>query len=524
MWVILLIDSYASILTADNLFGNRKCLYISNDQNSENNLLLGQVGIELLFPILFIIYFLISITFAITVVFLERRNIGATWAWLMVLFFLPGLGFLIYLLLGQNLSRRKIYKIQEDQIKFVESFIEEQLAELPNTSFNDPEAHRYTDMIYMNMKTAYSVYTQNNEVEIFTNGQAKFNSLFKSIEEATDHIHLMYYIVHDGLLGRSLIEILAQKAADGLQVRFLYDDVGSKDLPRHFFDKLKDAGGEVVAFFPSKIPYFNLRVNYRNHRKLAIIDGTQGYIGGFNIGDEYLGLDPFFGYWRDTHLKITGTGVLQMQAQFGLDWNLSSEKKIATNLRYFPTIETIGQVGLQIVSSGPNQSEEQIENAYVKMIHTAKKSIYLQSPYFIPDESLITAIKIAAYSGVHVKLMLPAKGDNKWVQWASFSYLTELLDAGVECYLYEKGFLHAKTMVIDGRISSVGTANLDNRSLKLNFEVNAFIYDSEIALRLEGIYNDDLKSCRRLTLAEHNKRPLSRKVKESIARLLSPIL
>ncbi|QGQ98296.1 cardiolipin synthase [Paenibacillus psychroresistens] len=478
----------------------------------------------MLFSILFIIYFLVSITFAVTVVFLERRNVGATWAWLMVLFFLPGLGFVIYLLLGQNLSRRKIYKIQEDRIKFVQSFIYDQLEELPHTKFNDPEAHRYMDMIYMNMKTAYSVYTQNNEVEIFTDGQAKFNSLFKSIEEAKDHIHLMYYIVHDGLLGRSLINVLSQKAAAGVQVRFLYDDVGSSDLPKHFFDKLIQAGGEVAAFFPSKIPYFNLRVNYRNHRKLAIIDGSHGYIGGFNIGDEYLGLDAFFGYWRDTHLKITGTGVLQMQAQFGLDWNLSSTKQIVTDLRYFPSLEPIGKVGLQIVSSGPNQSEEQIENAYVKMIHTAKDRVFLQSPYFIPDESLITALKIASYSGVTVKLMLPAKGDNRWVQWASFSYLEELLDAGVECYLYEKGFLHAKTIVIDGQVSSVGTANLDNRSLKLNFEVNAFMYDSGIAGQLEQIYLDDLKSCRQLTLTEHQQRPLSRKLKEAIARLLSPIL
>jgi cardiolipin synthase A/B len=478
----------------------------------------------LVFSILFIIYFLISITFAVTVVFLERRNIGATWAWLMVLFFLPGLGFVIYLLFGQNLSRRKIYKIQEDRIKFVESFIHDQLEELPNTAFNDPEAHRYMDMIYMNMKTAYSVYTQNNEVEIFTDGQSKFNSLFKSIEEATDHIHLMYYIVHDGLLGRSLVNVLSQKAEAGVQVRFLYDDVGSTDLPKHFFDKLIGAGGEVAAFFPSKIPYFNLRVNYRNHRKLAIIDGSHGYIGGFNIGDEYLGLDAFFGYWRDTHLKITGAGVMQMQVQFGLDWNLASAKQIVTDQRYFPSLEPIGKVGLQIVSSGPNQSEEQIENAYVKMIHTANDRVFLQSPYFIPDESLITALKIASYSGVTVKLMLPAKGDNRWVHWASFSYLEELLDAGVECYLYEKGFLHAKTIVIDGRVSSVGTANLDNRSLKLNFEMNAFIYDSGIADQLEQIYLEDLKSCRQLTLNEHQQRPLSRKLKESIARLLSPIL
>jgi cardiolipin synthase A/B len=477
-----------------------------------------------LFLILFGVFFVLSITLAVTVVFLERRNIGATWAWLLVLFFLPGLGFVIYLLLGQNLSRRKIYKIKEGQISFVRELIDTQLADLPSIPFNDPHANQYMDMIYMNMKNAYAVYTQNNQLEIFTNGKDKFASLFKDIEEAQHHIHLMYYMVHNDSIGQKLVDLLSKKAAEGVEVRFLYDDVGSSDLSKRFFDKLVQSFGEVAAFFPSKIPYFNIRVNYRNHRKLVIIDGRYGYIGGFNVGDEYLGLDSDIGFWRDTHLKVTGSAVLQMQAQFGLDWNLSSSSPIVNDSRYFPAFECKGKVGLQIVSSGPNRSEGQIKNAYVKMIHTAKRTIILQTPYFIPDESFITALKIAAFSGVEVKLMLPANPDSRWVYWASLSYLEELLAAGVKCYLYENGFLHAKTMVIDGQVASVGTANIDNRSFKLNFEVNAFIYDSETAERLERIYSDDLQYCKQLTFTEYKQRPLSQKFKESCARLLSPIL
>jgi cardiolipin synthase len=478
----------------------------------------------LLFLVLFIIVFVLNIALACTVVFLERRNIFATWAWVLVLFFLPGIGFIIYLILGQNLSRRKIYKIKEDRIKILNELIEKQLLELPNITFHDPTVQQYTDMIRMNMRNSYAVYTQNNDVEIFTDGVAKFTSLFQAIEAAEDHIHMMYYMIHDDTIGNRLIELLAQKAAEGIAVRFLYDDVGSSELHKSFFQKLISANGQVAAFFPSKIPYLNLRVNYRNHRKLAIIDGKIGYIGGFNIGDEYLGINEQFGYWRDTHLKVTGSGVLQMQVQFGLDWNLSSPDQMLSDSRYFPLIQHHGKVGLQIVASGPNRSEEQIKNAYIKMIGAAKQTIHLQTPYFIPDESLFTALKIAAFSGVEVKLMIPSTPDHKWVYWASLSYLEDLLAAGVQCCLYEKGFLHAKTIVIDGKVASVGTANVDNRSFKLNFEVNAFIYDTDIAERLERIFNDDLQYCSLLTLDGYKGRPLSQRFLESCARLLSPIL
>ncbi len=465
---------------------------------------------------------------AVTVILLERRNVSATWAWLMVLLFFPVLGFGIYLILGQNLSNLKLYNINRRNRQAILELIDSQREHFRNNDivFNDPEAANYRDMMYMNLSSGYALYTQNNEIDIFTEGNDKFEALFRDIEHAENHIHLMYYTVQNDKLGARLVEALARKAAQGVQVRFLFDDIGSSGLPRHFFDGLRRAGGEAAAFFPSRIPYVNIRVNYRNHRKLVIVDGKIGYIGGFNVGDEYLGLDRRFGYWRDTHLRIRGGGVLHMQALFMLDWNLASPHKLIE--RYdpvlFPDLKSGGTVGVQIVSSGPNQTTEQIKNVYLKLIHSAKDTIFIQTPYFIPDESLLTALKMAALSGVDVRLMLPGRPDHKMVYWASFSYLGELLDAGMKCYLYEKGFLHAKMIVADGKVASVGTANVDIRSFKLNFEVNAVIYDTGTACRLKGVFEEDLKLCRELTSEEYRKRPRLQRFRESCTRLLSPIL
>ncbi|PYI51818.1 cardiolipin synthase [Paenibacillus flagellatus] len=476
-------------------------------------------------PNLYTILSVVNLLLAAAVIFLERRNVGVTWAWLMVLFFLPGAGFLLYLFLGQNLSRRKLYKIKAERREYVHALIESQKREIRRIHFHDPAMIHYQDMIYMNLSGGQSLYTQDNEVDIFTDGNSKFESLLRDIERARSHIHLMYYIVKDDGLGRRLVEALARKAKEGVQVRFLYDHIGSTGLSRRFFRPLTEAGGQTAAFFPSKIPYVNFRINFRNHRKLAIIDGSCGYIGGINVGDEYLGLDKRFGDWRDTHLKVKGSAVYQMQMQFVLDWNLASGTKMSDELAYFPgPIDHAGKVGMQIVSSGPTNDREQIKKVYIKMVHAAKQSVWIQSPYFVPDESLMTALKMAALSGVDVRLMLPAKPDHKLVYWASTSYLGELLAVGVKCYLYEKGFLHAKTIVVDGRVATVGTANIDLRSFKLNFEVNAVLYDTETAGKLQRIFLDDQEHCTQLTEDVYRERPLRNRFLESCARLLSPIL
>lgn len=266
-------------------------------------------------------------------------------------------------------------------------------------------------------------------------------------------------------------------------------------------------------------------MNNRNHRKIVIIDGKIGYVGGFNVGDEYLGKDKKFGYWRDTHLRLEGDSVNALELRFILDWNSQSNRdSIEYEDRYFPDVDFGGTIGVQIASSGPDEDWEQIKYGYLKMISSAKQSIYIQSPYFIPDQAFIDAIKIAALGGVEVNIMIPNKPDHPFVYWATLKNAASLLSAGVKIYHYDNGFLHSKTLIIDDEIASVGTANMDNRSFTLNFEVNAFIYDEAIAAQLKEAFIQDMKVSYRLTEDLYNKRSLWIKFKEGISQLLSPIL
>ncbi len=378
---------------------------------------------------------------------------------------------------------------------------------------------QYKDHIYMNLINDRAVYTQNNDVMIFTDGRRKFDALLADIERAKDHVHIQYYIIHDDGLGTELIDTLTKKALEGVQVRVLYDHMGSRGISANFYDELKNAGGTVEVFFP----HFHL--NYRNHRKLAIIDGEIGYVGGFNVGDEYLGLDTKFGYWRDTHLRTKGEVIHELQNRFILDWNQASKHHgIHYDKRFFPDLPEAGDVGAQIVSSGPDTEGQQIKKAYVKMINSAKKYIYLQTPYFIPDDTVLDALRIAVESGVDVRIMVPDKPDHMFVYWATLSNVGELLKAGAKIYIYTNGFVHAKTLVVDDTIASVGTANIDHRSFRLNFEVNAFLYDEKTTSNLRKAFENDIEVSRMLTYDEYQKRSMIIKIKESISRLISPVL
>ncbi|CAM3815504.1 cardiolipin synthase [Cohnella lubricantis] len=475
---------------------------------------------------LYYILLAINLMLAISVIFLERRNIGATWAWLMVFLFLPVIGFVLYLVFGQNLSRMKIYKVRKESKERIDRLIQRQRNDFKERRlvYNDPAAAEYEDLIYMNLSSAMALYSQDNSVDLYTDGPSKFEALLRDLEQAKEHIHLVYYIVNNDGIGRKLLECLTRKALEGVKVRFLYDPVGSHRLPAGFFSPLERAGGETSAFFPSRIPYLNFRVNYRNHRKLVIVDGRIGYIGGFNVGDEYMGLDRRFGYWRDTHLRIMGSAVQQMQARFILDWRLASKRELEEVAGLFPPPENNGRIGMQIVASGPDQAQEQIRNAYIRMIHHAKESVWIETPYFIPDESLLNALQMAALSGVDVRIIIPGIPDHQMVYWATHSYLGDLLPLGVKCYLYQNGFLHAKSMVVDGKAATVGTANFDIRSFKLNFEVNAILYDQSVARQLQAIFQKDMAHSQIWTLDDYMKRPRSHKFRESVTRLLSPIL
>lgn len=462
---------------------------------------------------------------ALAIVFLERKNATATWAWLMVLLFIPVIGFILYLIFGRKLSNKKIFTWDTKSRLGVKKAVQSQLRAIEAGTFEikDKSLAPYKDLFYLHLRNDDAILTQDNDIEVFTDGQKKFHSLLTDIEEAKDHIHLLYYIIRHDQLGQRVAEALIKKAQQGVQVRILFDDMGSRKLSRKYIRKLRNAGAEIEAFFPSFLPKINLKINHRNHRKLAIIDGKIGYIGGFNIGDEYLGFNKRFGYWRDTHLRVMGSSVRNMQTRFILDWNQASRHDIVYEDRYYLS-EPAGEVGIQIVSSGPDSEWEQIKNGYIKMIMEAKEYVYIQTPYFIPDESLADALKIAVLSGVDVRIMIPNKPDHPFVYWATFSYIGELLQAGASVYIYQNGFLHAKTIVVDGKIASVGTANIDVRSFRLNFEINAFLYNQDIANQLLKEFKKDIMHASQLTLKLYKQRSLWIRFKESIARLISPIL
>lgn len=470
---------------------------------------------------------ILNMVFATIVIFLEKRNAGSTWAWLLVLYFAPILGFVLYLILGKKLPKGHLFE-WEDQNKIgIEEMISEQLVQFQSDRFTPQNEfiQDYRGLIYMLLDNNDAILTTNNTVQIFTDGNVKFRSLFNDIKNAQDTIHLQYYIFKNDNLGGQLIQLLTEKAKQGVKVRILYDDLGSRGTRKKHFRALIAAGGEVEAFFPSTFPLINFRINYRNHRKLVIIDGKIGYVGGFNVGDEYLGLNKKFGYWRDTHLRLVGNSVHAIQTRFILDWNQASNSHdIAYSPHLFPKIESSGKTSMQIVTSGPDSEWEHIKYGYIKMISYARESIWIQTPYFIPDASLLDALRIACLTGKDVRIMIPNKPDHPFVYWATYFHVGEMLKAGAKIYIYDNGFIHAKTIIIDGKLSSVGTANIDVRSFKLNFEVNAFLYDEEIAVSLTESFNKDLIVSRELTLDQYKQRSLKVRFKESISRLLSPIL
>jgi len=470
---------------------------------------------------------ILNIFLAIALIFLERRDATSTWAWLLVLFFIPIFGFLIYLMFGRRLRKKHLFRWEGRNKIGIDQLIDYQMSAIENSTFEfrKEELEKYKDMIYLHLRNNDAVLTQDNAMTVFNDGSDKFEALIQDLEQATNHIHIQYYIFRLDNLGKRILNVLERKAKEGVEVRLLFDDMGSRGLYKRHFHNLIRLGGKVEAFFPSILPLINTRLNYRNHRKIVVIDGATAYIGGFNVGDEYLGKVKKFGYWRDTHLRIEGSAVHPIQTRFLLDWNqASAEKDIEYNEQYFPAIPRKGDISMQIVSSGPDSEWEQIKDGYLKMIFRAKKYIYIQTPYFIPDVSFLDALRIACLSGVDVRIMIPNKPDHIFVYWATYSNVGHLLKAGAKIYIYDNGFLHSKQIVIDDEVATVGTANIDVRSFKLNFEVNAFIYDPIAAHQLAELFEQDLLVSRELTLETYQQRSFTIRLKESIAHLISPIL
>lgn len=488
---------------------------------------LSQIDYSQIFSILFFVGFIFNIFLAFVIIFFERRQAGSTWAWLLVLFFLPIVGFILYLLFGRQINHQTIFTLNDEDRLDLERIVSAQRKAIDNGNIEvrSGEIIKHSHIIRMLLHNYASFLTTDNKVEILTDGRKKFDALLNDIHNATDHIHIQYYIFKKDGIGLEILNALMKKLEEGVEVKMLYDDIGSRTLSLSRFKQFKKLGGQVESFFPSKLPLINFRMNNRNHRKIVVIDGKIGYIGGFNVGDEYLGLDKKFGYWRDTHLRVEGDAVNALQLRFMMDWNSQITRDFMSyDKKYFPDVTSKGDIGIQIVSSGPDSSAQHIKNGYLKMITSAKKSIYIQSPYFIPDTSLLDALKIAAMTGVEVNIMIPNKPDHPFVYWATYSNVGELLDVDCNIFIYENGFIHTKMLLIDDEVASVGTANMDFRSFELNFEVNAFIYDDIVAKKLRRSFEDDVHVSSQLTKEIYDQRVLLIRVKEAIARLLSPIL
>lgn len=465
--------------------------------------------------------------FAIIIVFFERREPRSVWTWLLVLYCIPVVGFIFYLLIGQNMHKSKMFRMKE-----IEDALNSQIRKQEETIFrnefciSDELLQDYNDLVLYNLETGSSMYSEDNAITIYTDGNAKFDALIEAIDQAQHYIHIQYYIIKNDILFERIVKHLIQKIAEGVEVRVLYDGMGGRFVKKSYWKSLREQGIYTAEFFPALLGRFHLRINYRNHRKIAVIDGKTAFVGGFNIGKEYIGLDPKFGYWRDTHLKLEGSAAKQLHIRFILDWNYAAKEDLflQENLFQHTWDKPPGKRGVQIISSGPDSKNQEIRDNYLRLICKAKKNIYIQTPYFIPDEAVMNVLRIAAMSGIEVKLMIPCKPDHPFVYWATYSYVGELLEAGAKCYTYDNGFLHAKGIMVDGLVSSFGTANMDMRSFFLNFEVNAVIYDSEVTTQLEDIFMKDLGKATEITKYDYSRRSLIIRLKEQVSRLLSPLM
>lgn len=468
-----------------------------------------------------------NLLFAVIIVFFQRRDPKSVWAWLMLLYFVPILGFVFYLLLGQDMRKRKMFRIKELEDQLSEEIRQqEHRLKAKDTALLDESIRDFTDLAIYNLKTSGAVLSADNDVDIFTDGNDKFDALMQDLRSAEHFIHMQYYIIKNDVLFNQIKDILVEKAAQGVEVRLLFDAMGCRTVKHKFWRELNEKGVKTAEFFPALFRRLQLRINYRNHRKIVVVDNKVAYVGGFNIGKEYIGLDKKFGYWRDTHLRIVGSAVWGLQLRFMLDWNYTARENLLQNPKFLmPTVSGNRDFcEMQIISSGPDNATEQIRDNYLRLISKAEKSIFIQSPYFIPDEAIFNALLIAVRSGIEVNVMIPCMPDHPFVYWATYSYIGDLVMAGANCYTYDNGFLHSKGMIVDGKVLCYGTANMDIRSFALNFEVNAVIYDKEKAVQMERIFREDLKNCKQITRDTYVVRPLFLRMKEQICRLLSPLL
>ncbi len=473
--------------------------------------------------------YILNMLFILAVIFAERKSPSATLAWILVLAFIPIVGFIFYVVFNQNFSRSKINKLTDKEEYVASNALKQQIEDLDDDKIelNFRETKNWKHLIKLNQVYGHSYYTQNNNVELITDGNDLTARMIEDIRRAKNFVHVEYFIVKNDAIGIALIDLLTQKAREGLEVRLLLDALGSRKISRFVLSDYLKAGGKVGYFFKPKLAFIAPKLNYRNHRKIVVIDGEIGYTGGYNVAREYVGRKKRFGYWRDTHVRITGGAVADLNTRFVLDWRFTTHEEIGFFQPYFMGWGSgeAGQSGVQIVSCGPESPSEEVKRAMMRMITYAEKRVWLQTPYFVPDAAIFESLKMAAQSGVDVRVMIPCKPDHIFVYWATYSYVGELLRSGGRAFIYDNGFLHAKTLVVDGEVGTVGSTNFDNRSFRLNFETNAFVFDPKFAKEMESAFEFDLEqNGHELTYEDYLKRGPIIKFKEAISRLLSDIL
>lgn len=469
--------------------------------------------------ILFGVYQVIVILTIIHVV-LDNRQPAKTMAWALVIWFVPVVGIVFYLFFGVNTRKERLISQRSLDMLSKRSmleFVEQRDLHLPE---------EYKPIIDLFVSENFSLPFKDSEVKIHTDGYSFFHALLKEIASAKDHIHLDMYIFEDDALGNMVRDALVAKAREGVEVRLIYDDVGCWNVSNRFFERMREEGIEVAPFLPVRFPSFTSKVNYRNHRKMIVIDGRTGFIGGMNIALRYVKgtkSQP----WRDTMLQITGSGVYSLQRAFLVDWYFV-DRNLISNRKYYPhpsEESSHNESLLQIVTSGPDTPYPEIMQGYVRMILAAKKYIYIETPYFLPTDPVLFALKTAAAGGVDVRILVPLRSDTKFVEWAGRSYLREMVKAGVSVSYYKTGFLHSKMIVCDDAICSCGSTNVDFRSFENNFESNAFIYDTKVAIAMRDIFLEDTSQSLLFTDMPQRVKPnILKRLVESLVRLMSPLM
>jgi cardiolipin synthase len=470
---------------------------------------------------------LLYILFLAVIMLMEHRRPAQMTAWLLIALVFPYVGFLAFIMFGQDFRSRKMTRRFKSYHEYAYPISEPQ-----SSSHN--QVHRIEEVDnaelvkqrnlfeLLSTMTPFAI-KAGNHTEILTNGEATFEAILKSLSEARHHIHMDYYTIRDDSIGRRFLNMLIRKAREGVEVRIVYDGIGSLHISENFLKDLHNAGVQTSCFLPPRFAFYERRLNYRNHRKIVVVDGLVGFLGGINIGDEYLGKDKRLGFWRDTHIKLKGNAVHDLQQLFLNDWAFASKEQLDVQ-RYMPVDTYSGKENVLIVPSEPGRNDQKILDVTFAAINAARSRICISTPYFIPDPSLVMALRTAAQSGVDVSVIIPGIADTKIVLLTTLSYVQDMLDAGVKVYRYQKGFIHAKVMIIDQMLASVGTANMDMRSFYSNFELNALLFDPDAIERLSIDFNEDLKQSRQVLAQQFTKRPWKQKAAESLLHMLSPLL